>query len=121
MDSSGVGNASSSGKSGVGIALLGIQLGTIRGTITHDSTPLNTASACVAYLWRGCPAFWVYIGPHRRRGCRVVTSSTLSNMETPSAFDHSIHFSVPTRQRSTFDREVAGLPPAFLGLSTTGE
>ena len=54
-------------------------------------------------------------------GCRVVTSSTLSNMETPSAFDHSIHFSVPTRQRSTFDREMAGLPPAFLGLSTTGE
>ena len=41
-------------------------------------------------------------------------------METPSAFDHSIHFSVPTRQRSTFDREMAGLPPAFLGLPTTG-
>jgi hypothetical protein len=42
-------------------------------------------------------------------------------METPSAFDHSIHFSVYTRQRSTFDRKTAGLPPAFLGLPTTGE
>ena len=42
-------------------------------------------------------------------------------METPSAFDYSIHFSVPTRQRSTFDREMADLPPAFLGFPTTGE
>ena len=39
-------------------------------------------------------------------------------METQSAFDRSIHFSVPTRQRSTFNREMAGLPPAFLGLIT---
>jgi hypothetical protein len=57
----------------------------------------------------------------RRRRCRAVTSSTLPNMETPAAFDHSIRFSVPTHQRSTFDRAVAGLPPAFLGFPTTGE
>jgi hypothetical protein len=28
---------------------------------------------------------------------------------------------VPTHQRSTFDRAIAGLPPAFLGFLTTGE
>ena len=42
-------------------------------------------------------------------------------METPGAFDRSIRFSVPTHQRSTFDRAIAGLPPAFLGFPTTGE
>jgi hypothetical protein len=42
-------------------------------------------------------------------------------METPAAFDHSIRFSVPTHQRSTFDRAIAALPPALLGFPTTGE
>jgi hypothetical protein len=50
-----------------------------------------------------------------------MTSSTLPNMETPAAFDHSIRFSVPTHQRSTFDRTIAALPPACLGFPTTGE
>jgi hypothetical protein len=49
-----------------------------------------------------------------------MTSSTLPNMET-TAFYHSIRFSVPTHQRSTFDRAIAGLPPAFLGFPTTKE
>jgi hypothetical protein len=42
-------------------------------------------------------------------------------METPVTFDRSIRFSVPTHQRSTFDRAIAGLSPAFLGFPTTGE
>src|SRR3954447_22105338 len=47
--------------------------------------------------------------------------SKLPNVETPGAFDRNIRFSVPTHQRSTFDRAIAGLPPAFLGFPTTGE
>ena len=50
-----------------------------------------------------------------------MTSSTLPHMETPTAFDHSIRFSVPTHQRSTFGRATVGLPPAFLGFPTTEE
>jgi hypothetical protein len=42
-------------------------------------------------------------------------------METPGGFNRSIRFSVPTHQRSTFDRAIADLPPAFLGFPTTGE
>jgi hypothetical protein len=42
-------------------------------------------------------------------------------METPTAFDHSIRFSIPTYQRGTFDRAIAGFPSAFLGFPTTGE
>ena len=47
--------------------------------------------------------------------------SKLPNVETPGAFDRNIRFSVPTHQRSTFDRAIAGLPPAFPGFPTTGE
>jgi hypothetical protein len=50
-----------------------------------------------------------------------MTSFTLPNMETPTVFDHSIRFSVPPHQRSTFGLAIAGLPPAFLGFPTTGE
>ena len=42
-------------------------------------------------------------------------------MEAPSAFDHSIRYSVPTHQRSVFNSAIAGLPPAFLRFPTTGE
>jgi hypothetical protein len=47
-----------------------------------------------------------------------MTSSALPNMETLTAFDHSIRFSIPTHQRSTFDRVIAGLLPLerFLSL-----
>ena len=51
---------------------------------------------------------------HVTKSLTPMTSSTLL-METPTAFDHSIRFSV------TFDRAIAGLPPAFLGLPTTRE
>jgi hypothetical protein len=58
--------------------------------------------------------------PPRRR-CEVETSSLLPKMETPSAFDYRIRYLVPQHQRSTFDRTIAALPPAFLGFPTTGE
>jgi hypothetical protein len=50
-----------------------------------------------------------------------MASSTLPNMETPTAFNRSIRFSVPTHQRSTFDRAIACLLPDFLGFPTTGK
>ena len=50
-----------------------------------------------------------------------MTSSTLPNIETPTAFDRSIRFSVPTHQHSTFNHAIASLPPAFLKFPTTGE
>jgi hypothetical protein len=53
--------------------------------------------------------------------CRAMTPSTSPNMETPTAFEHSIRFSVPAHQGSTFDHAIASLPPAFLGLPTTRE
>jgi hypothetical protein len=57
----------------------------------------------------------IHWDPHHRR-YRVVTSSSLPNMEPLNAHDHSIRFSVPTHQRSTFNRAMAGLIPAFLGV-----
>jgi hypothetical protein len=42
-------------------------------------------------------------------------------MDIPSAFDCAIRYSVPQRQRSTFDRAVARLPTDFLSYPVTGE
>ena len=87
------------------------------GIITHHRIPPNAVTASVAYLWWGrhqhkprIPG--ITLGPHRR-GYRVVTSSSLPNMESLNASDHGIRFSVPTHQRSTFNRAIIGLPPAF--------
>jgi hypothetical protein len=65
------------------------------------------------------PAFWVYWDPHRSR-CRAMTSALL-NVETPTAFDHRIRFSVLIHQRSPFGRAKAALPPASPGFPTIGE
>jgi hypothetical protein len=102
-----------------------VNSGPIRGHTTHHHMPSNTVAARVAYLWRVATKdkpglLGIHWDPSRRR-CRAMTSSTLPNMETPTTFDHSIRFSVPPHQRSTFGLAIAGLPPAFLGFPTTGE
>jgi hypothetical protein len=56
----------------------------------------------------------------RRHHCKVMIS-TLPNMETPTAFDRSVGFSIPIRRYSTFKRAIAGLPPAFLKFPTIRE
>ena len=42
-------------------------------------------------------------------------------MNTPSAFDSAIRYSVPQHQRSAFDRAIAALPINFLRFPVTGE
>jgi hypothetical protein len=62
------------------------------------------------------PAFWLYLGI-----TVAAVVELLPNMETPTAFDHSVRFSVPTHQYSIFNRAIAGLPPAFLKFPTIRE
>src|SRR5947207_9274939 len=45
----------------------------------------------------------------------------IAEMNTPSAFDSAIRYSVPQHQRSAFDRAIAALPLDFLRFLVTRE